>query len=114
MEHLQDPAAALHEVRRILRPNGRLVISVPNRDWPRYPKYMARHTRFQPIDDHWFRVPEMRELLESNGFHVEEVNGFGSLYGGGLLKESVAFILSWLAPSTRSRRKRMIVRAVAT
>ncbi len=33
LEHVPDEAAALAEMRRLLRPGGRLVISVPNRWW---------------------------------------------------------------------------------
>ena len=32
LEHLQDIPAALHELKRLLRPGGRVVITVPNRE----------------------------------------------------------------------------------
>ncbi len=34
LEHLADPPAAMSEIRRVLKPGGRLLLTTPNRLWP--------------------------------------------------------------------------------
>jgi ubiquinone/menaquinone biosynthesis C-methylase UbiE len=79
LEHMQDHAAALQAARRVLRPGGALVVSVPNREWLLYERWRANHAQFQPVDDHWFRPSELRALGEANGFDVARVRGAWAL-----------------------------------
>jgi len=34
LEHLSDPSGALREIRRVLRPDGKLLVTTPSRYWP--------------------------------------------------------------------------------
>jgi SAM-dependent methyltransferase len=54
----EEDARVLAEIRRVLRPEGRLVIETMHRDW------LVRH--FQ--EDRWLRVGEGRLLLEQGAF----------------------------------------------
>jgi 2-polyprenyl-3-methyl-5-hydroxy-6-metoxy-1,4-benzoquinol methylase len=77
LEHLDDPIAALGEVRRIIEPDGHLVIAVPN-----VASWQARSMR-----EHWFHLDLPRHLhhftpstllamLETCGFRVDQVSHF--------------------------------------
>jgi 2-polyprenyl-3-methyl-5-hydroxy-6-metoxy-1,4-benzoquinol methylase len=66
IEHIAEPAAALAEFARVLRPGGRVFLSVPNgvRD---------RHNG-NPHHLSFFTLPELRALV-SERFHVASVRG---------------------------------------
>ena len=81
IEHLgHDPVHAIHEINRVLKPGGRIILSTPNamrlenfwkvvRGRNIYPPYSgwgitSRHNRE-------FTKSELTRLLESNGFSVE-------------------------------------------
>ncbi len=84
LEHLFDPKFAVHEMYRVLRPGGRLVVSVPNAGyfrerlvtlaWGDVPvgvtdysnPWMAPHIRF-------FSRGSLERLLKANGFIIERV-----------------------------------------
>jgi ubiquinone/menaquinone biosynthesis C-methylase UbiE len=76
LEHVADPHAILLEIRRLLAPNGRVVVTFPNDHLIRRIKCFLRTTRMDRLpfcgrtawggNDyhlHIWRIPEMRELL---------------------------------------------------
>jgi 2-polyprenyl-3-methyl-5-hydroxy-6-metoxy-1,4-benzoquinol methylase len=70
IEHIEDPAAALKNLRRLLAPTGVLVISSPNRP-VHAPRIRSMHDR-PPSEFHVseFTPTELRSLLAEAGFSV--------------------------------------------
>jgi 2-polyprenyl-3-methyl-5-hydroxy-6-metoxy-1,4-benzoquinol methylase len=70
-EHMEDPRGTLEEVRRLLKPGGRVVIAVPN-----FESAQARWTGAAwfhldlPRHLYHFPLPALREMLEQTDFEV--------------------------------------------
>lgn len=109
LEHLATPLIALKEMHRVLRRGGWLLISLPNRDWVRFDRYVEERRKFQPVDDHFYRVSELEGLLKEAGFSVEKVRGAESYYVGGGLPRLVEKTLLAVFPGLQRRMKRMIL-----
>jgi SAM-dependent methyltransferase len=77
LEHLQRPWKTMAEIRRVLAPGGRLLISTPLAKpqvvWDDY-THMRGFTR-----------RALRQMVEDNGFEVLQIHRMGSLPGFGKL-----------------------------
>lgn len=74
VEHLHDPAAALREMRRLLKPDGKLMFSVPNfACWE--PRVFGRNwfSLQLPTHLHQFTPRTLRRLARQNGFRIESL-----------------------------------------
>jgi len=74
LEHLENPHEFLQSVKRIMEPDGYLVIAVPNLDWYD-PKsiYRSVSTIFDPEHVVGYSPKGIKKLLETNGYRVEKV-----------------------------------------
>ena len=84
LEHLADPVGTLHEVRRVLRPRGRVLATTPDHP-PQLLRALAEDPdafaeRFSPRTDHlrFFNATSLRELLADLGFQDVEISSDGA------------------------------------
>lgn len=71
LEHIDDDADAMRQIASVIRPDGRLVISVPT---PRYPEVFGRkfHEQIGHVRD-GYTLETLTVLLAGAGFSVEHV-----------------------------------------
>ena len=84
-EHLHNPREVLHEIRRIVKPSGRLLIGVPNvagwpaQVWGNYWWYLGA-----PVHPFGYNPNTLSRLLREEGFAVEKVaynSNFSGIFG---------------------------------
>ena len=88
LEHLRDPDRALQLIRSLVRPEGRLIVSLPNvaHASVRLPLLFGRfrYGRTGILDETHLRLytyTTARELVESGGFTVERLLGAWDHFG---------------------------------
>jgi SAM-dependent methyltransferase len=92
LEYVADPCAALIEFRRLLKPKGLLLVSVPNAHpiarWPTLSIYwITKHLGrkgwppYLDYSKHSYSQSRFRRLLASCGFGVEGVRAYGEMFG---------------------------------
>jgi len=90
LEHLFDPFFIIKEIKKVLKPNGMLVVEVPNIAYLKYriqlffgklpitsSPYNWEEIGWDGGHLHYFTLSSLRWLLESQGFKIEKVTGSG-------------------------------------
>jgi SAM-dependent methyltransferase len=86
IEHLPDPAPAVVEFRRVVRPGGTLILTTPNRR--RLANVVDRSDRpYSPDHLSELSYDEVRRLLEDAGFDILSATGL-----------HLELLLNWLSP----------------
>jgi len=85
LEYVESPEVAVAEMSRVLRPGGRVLVSVP-----------LLHRVDSAIDRHRFTETRLRELLEGAGLGVVEITPQGLFFTtlANMLREATAAIAS--------------------
>lgn len=108
LEHMLDYDAAVSELVRVLKTGGIAIITVPNRDWASYDFYdKIRNKKMQPVDDHYFRFEEVRNLLEKHGLRILAYKGSDNLFYYGW-KHRLELIAAFFLPFLHKKMKRLI------
>jgi len=79
IEHMPDPCENLHEIYRILKPGGVVVVETPRFDSLMFKLLGRRERSICNCNGHiyFFTVPTLSRLLEKNGFEVIRVELVG-------------------------------------
>jgi methionine biosynthesis protein MetW len=104
LEHLEDPAAMLRQVRGALRPRGRVLASIPNvAHWSVRLNLLVGRFDYQPtgIMDathlRWFTRAGVARLFRDSGYRVRELRGSAGMF----LPAYHASVLRFVPPRIR-------------
>ena len=77
IEHTSDPKAVLGEMHRVLKNDGILILTVPNRTW-HFTVSIAKTLKIRKYDgyENWVGYYELQKWLHELGFSIERIHGF--------------------------------------
>jgi len=108
LEHVRDPRRTLEEIARILRPQGLLVLNLPNPDCLEARLFGPYWAGWDvPRHLHVFSRRALERLLAETGFQIQDVSSFTGCYHGLVL--STRF---WLAEHLAGQWLRQLILAV--
>ncbi|MCB0972917.1 MAG: class I SAM-dependent methyltransferase [Actinobacteria bacterium] len=115
LEHLQQPSAALTEIARVLRPEGQLFITTPNRLWPF--EQHGLQVRGKKRSGYLFpglvwASPLHRRVSDSAAFRVKEIRELGT--NAGLTLTGATYMMPPLDNRGSARLHRLFDRAERT
>lgn len=79
LEHIPSPRNELREIRRILKPDGLLIIEVPNIDHPLHRFIKGLQWLFVPGHYYYFSPATLRRLLRKEKFEVIKIEPGGRI-----------------------------------
>jgi 2-polyprenyl-3-methyl-5-hydroxy-6-metoxy-1,4-benzoquinol methylase len=93
LEHTNNPRQALHELQRVLKKEGTLVLTVPNRIW-KFAVILANLLKIRPYEgyENWLGWFQLKRWLAEENLEIVEIRGF----------HLFPFILSFTHPFLRS------------
>ena len=77
IEHTVNPKGAIHEMHRVLKKDGVLALTVPNKIW--HPAILiANKLKVRPYEgyENWVGWNELQEWLSRIGFNIDRIDGF--------------------------------------
>lgn len=77
IEHTENPKTAIRELMRVVKPNGVLILTTPNRRW-HFAITLANFLKLRPYQgfENWLNEKEIIEAIETSGGVVEKKIGF--------------------------------------
>ncbi|MBI5643008.1 MAG: class I SAM-dependent methyltransferase [Deltaproteobacteria bacterium] len=77
IEHTPDPKKAISEMARVLRKNGVIALTVPNRFW-HFAVTIGNVLKLRPYDgfENWVGWSELKREFEKNGLKIKKQFGF--------------------------------------
>ena len=109
-QYLQNFDAALAEIKRVLKPQGIFLVTVPNKKWILFQSYIARRKNIQPVEDRFFDFDEMKNLLTQHGFEILNYRGADAFRFYGARHRWERVIAKFL-PFLQKRMKKIVFRA---
>ncbi len=70
IEHLHNPEIFVKESKRVLKPNGQLILTTPNRNSLINRLFKTYHA---PLHFSLFSIPELTSLLEKHNFKIKKI-----------------------------------------
>ncbi|MFC1674314.1 radical SAM protein [Candidatus Omnitrophota bacterium] len=82
IEHIEDDRAVLRECFRVLKPEGFLILGIPQEDsvFGRILRRLHRGIYKRGEHIHFYSVDSMKRLIEESGFSCKEYKKFGSIF----------------------------------